>query len=331
MSPSATTPGACTCTWGCGEPTGRSPSATGCASCCRCSWRSRPTRRSSTAVTPASPRSAARPSPAPSRAAACRRRSATGTATRASSPCSSAPARSSSRPSSGGACEPHHSFGTVEVRICDAQTRGEESTALAGLIAACIAQTAFDYDEHGYEGAGAAPLGDREIEENLWRAIRHGAGGRMIDFRVGEEIETRALVERILAWTAPARGRLGIDVALPARKRGRAGAGGAGRRGDPRGRLPGRPWPRPGGPTPASVNGPRALGADARPRTSRPDRRASPPALYIHSRRQIHREERDLTSFLREYGVVVGVGLRRRRCRLRASNHPTSAGEVARQ
>jgi carboxylate-amine ligase len=112
---------------------------------------------------------------------------------------------------------PHHSFGTVEVRICDAQTRGEESTALAGLIAACVTQTALDLDKHGYAGAGRAPLGDREIEENLWRAIRHGAGGRMIDFRAGEEIETRALLDRVLAWTEPARSQLGIDVALPDR------------------------------------------------------------------------------------------------------------------
>jgi carboxylate-amine ligase len=111
---------------------------------------------------------------------------------------------------------PHHSFGTVEVRICDAQTRGDESTALAGLIAACVAQTALDYDEHGYDGAGA-PLAGREIEENLWRAIRHGVGGRMIDFRAGQEVETRAVVDRILAWTEPARAQLGIDVSLPAR------------------------------------------------------------------------------------------------------------------
>ena len=83
---------------------------------------------------------------------------------------------------------PHHSFGTVEVRICDAQTRGDESFALAGLIAACIAQTALDYDEHGYDGAGS-PLADREIEENLWRAIRHGMSGRLIDFRRGVEVE----------------------------------------------------------------------------------------------------------------------------------------------
>ncbi|HEY3491450.1 MAG TPA: YbdK family carboxylate-amine ligase [Solirubrobacterales bacterium] len=111
---------------------------------------------------------------------------------------------------------PHHSFGTVEVRICDAQTRGEESFQLAGLIAACIAQTALDYDEHGYEGRGA-PLADREIEENLWRAIRYGAGGRMIDFRRGEEVPTRAVLEEVLVWTEPARAQLGLDLALPER------------------------------------------------------------------------------------------------------------------
>jgi carboxylate-amine ligase len=111
---------------------------------------------------------------------------------------------------------PHHSFGTVEVRICDAQTRGEESFQLAGLIAACIAQTALDYDEHGYGGRGA-PLAGREIEENLWRAIRYGAGGRMVDFRRGEELPTRAVLEEVLVWTEPARAQLGLDLALPER------------------------------------------------------------------------------------------------------------------
>jgi carboxylate-amine ligase len=111
---------------------------------------------------------------------------------------------------------PHHRFGTVEVRICDAQTGGEESFALAGLIAACIAQCALDYDERGY-GGGGAPLRDREIEENLWRAIRHGMGGRLIDFRRGEEVEARAALEGVLAWTEPARSQLGIEVGLPQR------------------------------------------------------------------------------------------------------------------
>jgi glutamate---cysteine ligase / carboxylate-amine ligase len=111
---------------------------------------------------------------------------------------------------------PHHAFGTVEVRICDAQARGEESLALAGLIAACIAQTALDYDEHGYEGSGR-PLEDREIEENLWRAIRHGMSGKQIDFRHGVEVDARVVLERLLAWTEPARTQLGIEVELPER------------------------------------------------------------------------------------------------------------------
>jgi carboxylate-amine ligase len=107
---------------------------------------------------------------------------------------------------------PHHSFGTVEVRICDAQTRGEDASALAGLIVACVAQTAMDLDD----GTASAPLGDREIEENLWRAIRYGLAGKLIDFRTGDEVETRAYLEGLLGWTAPARAALGIDVDIPA-------------------------------------------------------------------------------------------------------------------
>ncbi len=109
---------------------------------------------------------------------------------------------------------PHHAFGTVEVRICDAQTRGEESFGLAALIAACVAQTALDYDEHGYDGAGS-PLHDREIEENLWRAIRYGMDGEMIDFREARTKPARSVLEELLAWTTPARERLGLEVVLP--------------------------------------------------------------------------------------------------------------------
>jgi carboxylate-amine ligase len=69
---------------------------------------------------------------------------------------------------------PHHSFGTLEVRICDAQTRGDESFNLAALISACVGQIAIDLDS----GSAPEPLRQREIEENLWRAIRHGMDGK---------------------------------------------------------------------------------------------------------------------------------------------------------
>ena len=107
---------------------------------------------------------------------------------------------------------PHHDFGTVEFRICDAQTRAEDSTALAGLIVACIAQAALDYDD----GALPEPVQGRYIEENMWRAIRYGMDGRMIDFDRGEEFDARAIPDRLLGWTAPARAQLGIEPVLPA-------------------------------------------------------------------------------------------------------------------
>jgi glutamate---cysteine ligase / carboxylate-amine ligase len=121
---------------------------------------------------------------------------------------------------------PHHAFGTVEVRICDAQTRGDESFGLAGLIAACVVQTAMDYDERGYDGAGGpetggrgpgGPLGGNQIEENLWRAIRYGMDGEMLDFRERSLRPTREVVEGLLEWTEPARDSLGLDVELPER------------------------------------------------------------------------------------------------------------------
>src|SRR3989440_7003150 len=122
---------------------------------------------------------------------------------------------------------PHHSFGTVELRICDAQTSAEESTALAGLAVACIAQAALDYDD----GISPDPAPQRLVDENLWRAIRYGMEGRMIDIDRSEEYPAAALPDRLLAWTAPARGALGIEPALPARNGAQrpreAGQGGA--------------------------------------------------------------------------------------------------------
>ncbi len=110
---------------------------------------------------------------------------------------------------------PHHAFGTVEVRICDAQPTAAESTAMAGLIVAVIAQTAVDIDSGKWEGQ--PPLRDREIEENLWRAIRYGREGKLIDFYRGCEIDTERALEKTLEWTAEVRGELGIEVELPER------------------------------------------------------------------------------------------------------------------
>jgi glutamate---cysteine ligase / carboxylate-amine ligase len=106
---------------------------------------------------------------------------------------------------------PHFSFGTVEVRICDAQSTAQEAEALAGLIVACVAQAARDDDER-------VPFADpprRLVEENFWRAIRRGQDGKLIDLDRSEEFPAAAAVDRLLQWTAPVRSELGIDPAFP--------------------------------------------------------------------------------------------------------------------
>ena len=107
---------------------------------------------------------------------------------------------------------PHHDFGTVEVRICDGQSDADASTALAGLIVACVAQAALDYDEKVAFDDPAPRL----VEENFWRAIRYGLDPERCPGRGGPCEPSAAIADRLLAWTAPARAALGLEPALPA-------------------------------------------------------------------------------------------------------------------
>ena len=101
---------------------------------------------------------------------------------------------------------PHHSFGTVEVRVCDAQTTASEADALAALIVACARRALEEID------AGETPrtVPGRLIEENMWRAIRHGLDGRLLDLEAEriEEYDAAESVDRLRAWT-------GADIVLP--------------------------------------------------------------------------------------------------------------------
>jgi carboxylate-amine ligase len=106
---------------------------------------------------------------------------------------------------------PHFGFGTVEVRITDAQSTAQESEALAGLVVASVAQAARDHDE----GVPYTDHPRRLIEENFWRAIRFGQDGLLLDLERAEPYPAAAGAERLLQWTAPVRAELGIDPVFP--------------------------------------------------------------------------------------------------------------------
>ena len=107
---------------------------------------------------------------------------------------------------------PHHAFGTVEVRICDAQSCAEESTALAGLIAACVGPGRARLRRGRGLRRPAAPAGRGELlARDPLRArrphdrprARRGVPGR------------RRCPTGCWPGRRPARAALGIDPALP--------------------------------------------------------------------------------------------------------------------
>jgi glutamate---cysteine ligase / carboxylate-amine ligase len=100
---------------------------------------------------------------------------------------------------------PHLMFPTVEIRICDAQPDLAEARSLAALIYSLTARIARALDE----GEPLPSWPHRLLEENLWRAIRHGLSGELIDFERGEAIPARARLEQLVEWVQPVADELG--------------------------------------------------------------------------------------------------------------------------
>jgi carboxylate-amine ligase len=109
---------------------------------------------------------------------------------------------------------PHLAYPTIELRICDAQPDLAESQAVAALSFALAARCARAVDE----GERLPDLPHRLLEENLWRAIRYGLAGELLDFERGEPIPARARLEQLVDWVLPVAEELGAApyLAVPA-------------------------------------------------------------------------------------------------------------------
>jgi carboxylate-amine ligase len=129
---------------------------------------------------------------------------------------------------------PHATFGTLELRVCDAQSTVTETAALAATIHALVAALRDRY----LAGERDRPVASWRIDENRWSACRHGVTGTMADLRTGESEPTRKRLERRLRELAPYAewlgcapqlrdaGRLLADGAMPATHRRIVAAGG---------------------------------------------------------------------------------------------------------
>jgi carboxylate-amine ligase len=89
---------------------------------------------------------------------------------------------------------PHPNFGTVEVRVMDAQTRVEHTLALAALIQALARDLAGGFDD----GVALPEYQFEMLDENKWLAARHGLDGEMVDLPGTDRVPVKDLVRRLL-------------------------------------------------------------------------------------------------------------------------------------
>jgi glutamate---cysteine ligase / carboxylate-amine ligase len=110
---------------------------------------------------------------------------------------------------------PHLAYPTVEIRIADAQPDLAEAQSLAAFCYSLAARCARAHDE----GETLPSLPHRLLEENMWRAIRYGLSGELLDFERGDPVSARARLEQLLDWVAPVAEDIGAApyLAIPER------------------------------------------------------------------------------------------------------------------
>jgi len=91
---------------------------------------------------------------------------------------------------------PHVFYPTIEFRVCDATTRVDETLCLAALIQAICAKLL----KLRRQNQGFRKYQPNLINENKWRAIRHGLQGSLIDFGKQKEVPMRDLALELVEF-----------------------------------------------------------------------------------------------------------------------------------
>jgi carboxylate-amine ligase len=101
----------------------------------------------------------------------------------------------------------HPFFDTLEVRVCDAQSRVDDTLAIAALIQAVIVKLhkllSHNITFRVYRR--------RLLDENRWRASRYGIDGKLIDFGKEAEVDTRNLLNELLEFVSTEVNELGTE------------------------------------------------------------------------------------------------------------------------
>src|SRR5438132_1908260 len=101
----------------------------------------------------------------------------------------------------------HPFFNTLEMRVCDAQSRVDDTLAMAALIQAIIAKLYKLFRQN----TTFRVYRRRLLDENRWRASRYGIDGKLIDFGRETEVDTRSLLNELLEFVSTEVNELGSE------------------------------------------------------------------------------------------------------------------------
>jgi carboxylate-amine ligase len=89
---------------------------------------------------------------------------------------------------------PHPTFGTVEIRVMDSQTRVEHTLGLTALVQALVKELG----EHFDAGNQLSDYPYEMLDENKFLAARHGLEGELVDLPDAARVPTKQLARRVL-------------------------------------------------------------------------------------------------------------------------------------
>jgi carboxylate-amine ligase len=101
----------------------------------------------------------------------------------------------------------HPFFDTLEIRVCDAQSRVDDTLAIAALIQAVIAKL----HKLLHQNITFRVYRRRLLDENRWRASRYGIDGKLIDFGRETEVDARSLLNELLEFVSTEVNELGSE------------------------------------------------------------------------------------------------------------------------
>jgi glutamate---cysteine ligase / carboxylate-amine ligase len=101
----------------------------------------------------------------------------------------------------------HPFFDTLEVRVCDAQSRVDDTLAIAALIQAVISKL----HKLLHQNITFRIYRRRLLDENRWRAARYGIDGKLIDFGKEAEVDERNLLRELVEFVSTEVKELGSE------------------------------------------------------------------------------------------------------------------------